>query len=79
MLRMQQPPRWELYDLQDDPYEFRNLAKSSEHAATLDDLQQHLAACREQTQDPPLDATNLQRLKAEVTAVAKKSEGKKVH
>ncbi len=74
--RMQQPPRWELYDLQNDPYEFRNLAESGEHAAVLADLKQQLADWRQETHDPLLDETNLQRLKAEVTAVTKKAEGK---
>lgn len=74
--RMRQPPRWELYDLQEDPYEFRNLAESGEHAAILTTLQQQLANWRQETRDPLLHATNLQRLKAEVTAVSKKAETK---
>ena len=74
--RMQRPPRWELYDLQSDPYEFRNLAASVDHAAVLAELQRQLADWRNRTRDPLLDEVILQRLKAEVTAVANKSEGK---
>lgn len=73
---METPPRFELYDLQNDPYEFHNLATSPEHAATLVDLQDQLTHWREQTKDPLLDPKSLQRLTAEVTAVTSKSEGK---
>lgn len=77
--RMQQPPRWELYDLHEDPYEFQNLAESRDHAAVLAGLKQQLANWRQETHDPLLDQTNLQRLKAEVTAVKKKSDGKNLN
>ncbi len=73
---MEKPPRYELYDLQADPYEFRNLAASPEHAATLAELTQALTRWRHDTHDPLLDAQNLERLTAEVTAVKSKSEGK---
>ena len=73
---METPPRYELYDLQNDPYEFHNLATSPEYAATLVDLQDQLTHWREQTKDPLLDPKSLQRLTAEVTAVTSKSEGK---
>jgi N-sulfoglucosamine sulfohydrolase len=74
----QKPPRYELYDLQADPYEFRNLTSSAGHAAILADLKQQLANWREQTQDPLLNPTNLTRLKAEVYAVGSKAEGKQL-
>jgi N-sulfoglucosamine sulfohydrolase len=72
----QRPPRYELYDLRDDPYEFRNLTASAEHAAVFADLKQRLLAWREQTQDPLLNPTNLARLKAEVYAVDGKADAK---
>ncbi len=75
--RMQRPPRFELYDLQSDPYEFRNLAGSDEHAAVFEDLKQHLATWREQTRDPLLDPANLERLKAEVDSMESKKAAKK--
>ena len=74
----QQPPRYELYDLQADPCEFHNLTASPEHAAVFADLKQRLLAWREQTQDPLLNPTNLARLKAEVYAVSSKAEGKAI-
>lgn len=72
---MEKPPHYELYDLQNDPHEFRNLAAVPEHAATLAELQKQLTAWREQTKDPLLDPQNLARLTAEVTAVKSKSDG----
>lgn len=73
---IEKPPRYELYDLQADPYEFHNLAASPVHASTLVDLQRQRTHWREQTKDPFLDPNNLQRLTAEVTAVTNKSESK---
>jgi N-sulfoglucosamine sulfohydrolase len=74
----QKPPRYELYDLQADPYEFRNLTGSAKHAAVFADLKQRLLTWREQTQDPLLNPTNLTRLKAEVYAVKGKADGKAI-
>jgi N-sulfoglucosamine sulfohydrolase len=73
---MEKPPRYELYDLQADPYEFRNLADSLDHAAACAELKQALADWREETRDPLLDPANLERLTAEVTAVQSKAAGK---
>lgn len=75
---MEKPPRYELYDLLADPHEFRNLAASPEHAATLAKLQRQLDTWREQTKDPLLDPQNLHRLTAEVAAVKGKSDGKRI-
>ncbi len=73
---MEKPPRYELYDLQNDPHEFHNLAADPARAATLTELQTQLTAWREQTQDPLLDPQNLARLTAEVTAIKSKADGK---
>ena len=62
---MERPPRFELYDLEADPFEFRNLADDSAHADVLRKLQRELARWREETNDPLLDKRNLERLKAE--------------
>lgn len=75
--RMERPPRFELYDLQSDPYEFRNLANSNEHAAIFEDLKQRLAAWRQQTKDPLLVPAKLERLKAEVDSMQSKKAAKK--
>ena len=39
---MEQPPRYELYDLQNDPHEFHNLAADPARAATLTELHTQL-------------------------------------
>jgi N-sulfoglucosamine sulfohydrolase len=75
--RMKQPPRFELYDLESDPYEFRDLTDSDEHEAVFEDLKQRLATWRQQTKDPLLDAANLERLKAEVDSMQSKKAAKK--
>ena len=75
--RMHRPPRFELYDLQTDPYEFRNLANSDRHATVLEDLKDRLANWRKQTGDPLLDPKNLNRLTTEVRSVESKKAAKK--
>ena len=75
--RMQRPPRWELYDLESDPYEFRDLAADPAHRGTLARLQGVLARWREDTADPLLKPANLDRLKAEVGA-ARKQESREL-
>ena len=74
---MKKPPRYELYDLQADPYEFRNLVDDSRHATAFNELKQSLLSWRQQTNDPLLDPVNLQLLKAEVYGLPSKAEGKK--
>ena len=74
--RMHRPPRYELYDLKADPYEFRNLAGEPRHAKILKKLQQQLAFWRAQTNDPLLKDENLLRLKAEIRSVKNKKTAK---
>lgn len=45
-------PRFELYDLEEDPHEVRNLAESPQHAGLLAELQTRLRAFQERTADP---------------------------
>jgi N-sulfoglucosamine sulfohydrolase len=73
---METPPRFELYDLQSDPHEFRNLAGLPAHAAILSNLASQLTAWRQETGDPLLNPVHLARLTAEVTAVKSKTAGK---
>lgn len=75
--RMKTPPEYELYDLQADPYEFRNLATEAEHAVVFEELSQQLAAWRRRTRDPLLDPENMYRLKAEIDACFAQGEAKK--
>ena len=74
---MRRPPRYQLYDLQTDPYEFRNLANDSNHAEILTDLQKRLRQWRRNTNDPLIDSSKLQQLADEVRSVKKKSTAKK--
>jgi|GEM_PF-159837 len=76
-LRMRQPPAFELYDLEADPYEFTNLAADPAHRSTLEKLQHALQTWRVDTKDPLLDPENLRRLKAEVDASFVDGEPKK--
>jgi N-sulfoglucosamine sulfohydrolase len=74
---MRQPTRYELYGLEVDPYEFRNLADDPDHARTLTAMSKQLAVWRERTADPLLNTENLKRLKAEVYGISNKKEAKK--
>jgi N-sulfoglucosamine sulfohydrolase len=74
--RQQQPPRYELYDLQSDPYEFHDLTDSAEHADIFADLQRQLAEWRRQSSDPLLDPEILRRLKEEVYSVRRRADAR---
>lgn len=45
-------PRFELYDLTEDPLETKNLAGDAEHAETLRNLQERLRKFQQRTKDP---------------------------
>jgi len=55
------PPEFELYDLQNDPDEFRNLAGKTEAAKAEQRLKTALLDWRKQTQDPFLDPEFLKK------------------
>ena len=74
---MRQPPEFELYDLEQDPYEFRNLAADPRYSEPLAELKRELAAWRERTNDPLLEADNVARLKAEIDACCENGEPRK--
>jgi N-sulfoglucosamine sulfohydrolase len=65
---MRQPPEFELYDLEQDPHEFRDLAGDPRYSRPLAELKNELAAWRKRTGDPLLEANNVARLKAEIDA-----------
>ena len=48
---MKQPPKYELYDLQTDPYEFKNLADDPGHEKTLTRLTTKLLHWQNETGD----------------------------
>ncbi len=60
------PPEFELYDLEEDPWEFRNLADEQEHAATLERLQTALEDWRRATSDPLLDPAFVEEMRQRV-------------
>ena len=60
MRRQADPPEWELYDLRADPGEFKNLAADPQHQETLRRMQDLLLDWRIETDDPFLDATELE-------------------
>ena len=74
---MRKPPRYQLYDLDQDPHEFKNLAADPRYAVVLKDLSQRLTNWRTKTNDPLLDKSKLKRLTREVQSVTKKSVAKK--
>jgi N-sulfoglucosamine sulfohydrolase len=69
---IERPPRDELYDLVADPCEFHNLAADPSHQAVRNELALALSHWREETSDPLLDDTVLQRFAAEVRGVTTK-------
>ncbi len=75
--RMRQPPKYELYDLQADPYEFKNLASEDRYAKVLAELAGQLDRWRVATNDPMLHVENINRLKAEIDACMVDGDPKK--
>ena len=59
---MKQPPKYELYDLQTDPFEFKNLADDSSHAKTLGRLRAELTSWQKRTGDALVDPVVAQKL-----------------
>ena len=73
------PPKFELYDLETDPNEFRNLAEDAAHQDVRERLVEQLHAWRIRTQDPQLDpvlfAEHVARQEQAVDGVYRKSKG----
>lgn len=65
------PPRYELYDLKNDPNEYHNLASKAEYAHELENLKQVLQEWQKQTKDPVADPKLLARWNSEVEYVMK--------
>jgi len=62
--RWQNPPEYQLYDLQTDPVEFINLADDPGHAETLKRLKASLLDWRRQTADPLLLVDGMEKFRA---------------
>ncbi len=73
-----QPPRYMLFDLSDDPYEFRNLAGDPSHSETLRTLRALLDQWRHDSHDPLMDPANLKELTKEIRAVKTKAKAQEV-
>lgn len=58
------PPEFEHYDLQDDPWEFHNLAEDPNHAKTLAGMKEALMHWRQETHDPLLTDEGWQQVAA---------------
>jgi len=59
---MKKPPAFELYDLQADPHEFKNLAENPAHAQTRERLVAELRRWQKETNDPLADPAIARRL-----------------
>ena len=66
---MKRPPKYQLYDLQMDPYEFVNLAKDPAYRSAFDELSAELTRWRRVTRDPLLNQDNVKRLKVEIDGI----------
>ena len=65
---MRRPPAFELYDLNNDPFEFRNLADDKKFRSQLQSLKNKLAEWRRETNDPFLNPKNILQLQSEIKA-----------
>ena len=66
--RWTHPPRYELYDLQEDPNEWQNLAEDPTHAETKSRLIEALTSWQAEIKDPFQDKQNLEDYVAEQAA-----------
>jgi len=62
------PEEYELYDLKEDPYEWKNLASSKEHQAKKNELLAAMKAFQKEIKDPFLDRKNLDTFQKEQMA-----------
>lgn len=63
---LKRSPEYELYDLDNDPHEFNNLAYNESFSDILQQLKNKLYEWRERTQDPILSKKNLSLLESEI-------------
>jgi len=62
--RAADPPEFELYDLQSDPWEFEDLSSQPAHAKTLERMKEALMKWRQETADPLLTKEGLDKMAA---------------
>lgn len=70
--RWENPPAFELYDLENDPGEFNNLANDPHYHKELERLKGILNHWRVDTRDPFIDSVIFNKIRAEVDAINKK-------
>lgn len=63
------PPEWELYDLENDPWEFNNLAENPEYNNILKQMQNAMQEWRQRTNDPFLDKGKLEKFTHEMDSI----------
>lgn len=68
------PPEYQLYDLQNDPCEFNNLADDPAYTEIKNKLAKRLDAWRHDSKDPFLDPELVTRLRDEIAATEKDGE-----
>ena len=61
------PPEFELYDLENDPVEFENLAAKPEYREVKERLTRALLEYRKRTDDPFLDPEFMERIRKRAT------------
>ena len=59
------PDEYELFDLEKDPYEWKNLAESKEHQESKNNLIAAMKAFQKKIKDPFLDKNNMDQFEAE--------------
>jgi len=63
---MKKPPEYELYNLKNDPFEFRNLAGDPEYKKVFEELKGELIKWQKSTSDPLIDKKIAERLFLEI-------------
>ena len=61
-LLMKSPPEYELYDLETDPFEMKNLSEENGYAEILEQLKAELLKWQKQTADPLIDKNVARKL-----------------
>jgi len=69
------PPEFELYDLNNDPNEFKNLSEKPEYSNQLERLKKVLKQWQIDTKDPFNDPAKLERFNQEIKDIVTKYEG----
>ena len=70
-LRWKKPPKFELYDLQNDPWEFKNLSTDPVYKEELEKMKEVLFRWQRDSRDPLYEPLNLKMITEEVDSVNK--------